>query len=235
MRKGSSVGLFDLFKKEKPEKEDSTIVEEDLELYSGMRVEVTEATGRLLFVAKLMGVHGYTAELHQYSEAEISPETETLSVRIRGYSDREKKAVYLEGNITPRPNHIWNVENLTVARVGNDRAFFRLDTNIDAAITTFSGLGAGERPCKLLNISVGGAGIGSDQQYHQGDKFMLKVKLLEDRAPSIMYCQVLRVIERDGGKYEYGCKFLELTEADQEKIIQNIFAVQRMKRGGSVK
>lgn len=228
------MGLFNRFKKEKAEKEtggERNIDEAELEVYSGMRVEVTDQAGRLLFVAKLMGIHGYTAELHQYSEAELPPETETLSVRIRGYSDREKKAVYLEGIITPRPNHVWQVENLTVARVGNDRAFFRLDTSIDAAVTTFGGLGAGEKPCKLLNISVGGAGIGSDQRYHQGDKFMLKVKLLEDRAPSIMYCQVLRVIERDGGKYEYGCKFLELTEADQEKIIQNIFTVQRMKRG----
>ena len=48
------------------------------------------------------------------------------------------------------------MEELTVVRVGNDRAFFRLETNLEATTTTFSGLGKGERPCKLLNISVGG-------------------------------------------------------------------------------
>ena len=56
---------------------------------------------------------------------------------------------------------------------------------------------------------------------------------MEDRDPSIMYCEVLRVIERGEGKFEYGCKFLELTEADQEKITQNIFAAQRKKRSPS--
>ena len=91
---------------------------------------------------------------------------------------------------------------------------------------------AGERPCKLLNISVGGAGIGSEYQYQMGDKFLLKVKLLEDRPVSAMYCQVLRVIEKENAPFEYGCQFLELTEEDQEKITQNIFAAQRKKRGG---
>ena len=59
-----------------------------MEIYSGMRVEVTAFDGRMLFVAKLMGPHGNQAELHQYSEAAISQE-EPLPVRIRGYSGKK--------------------------------------------------------------------------------------------------------------------------------------------------
>ena len=117
-----------------------------------------------------------------------------------------------------------------MVRVGNDRAFFRLETNLEATATTFSGLGMGENPCKLLNISVGGASISSEHRYHEGDKFLLKVRLLEDRPESAMFAQVVRVIEKDGGRFEYGCRFIELTEPDQERITQNIFAVQRQKR-----
>lgn len=73
----------------------------------------------------------------------------------------------------------------------------------------------GERPCTLLNISVGGACVSSEYEYHEGEKFLLKVKLIEDRPESAMFCQVLRVIEKDRQKYEYGCQFLELTEEDQ--------------------
>ena len=130
------------------------------------------------------------------------------------------------------PKHIWLVSHLYVARVGNDRAFFRLDTNLDANITKFSGRNAGEYPCKLLNISVGGARITSEQQYWEGDKLLLTVKLLEDRDPSIMYCQVLRVIEKEEGPGESGCQFLEMNEADQDKITENIFAAQRKSRSG---
>ena len=206
--------------------------EDELEIYSGMRVEVTAFDGRMLFVAKLMGLHGNQAELHQYSEAAISRE-EPFPVRIRGYSDRDRKAVYMEGVIAPLPQNKWSVTELNVCRIGNDRAFFRLDTNLDATATMFSGLAMGEKPCKLLNISIGGACIGSEIRYHEGDKFLLKVRLLEDRPESAMFSQVMRVIEKDGAGFEYGCRFLELTDADQEQITQNIFAAQRQKRGRS--
>ncbi|MEY8233839.1 PilZ domain-containing protein [Oscillospiraceae bacterium 50-16] len=198
-----------------------------------MRVEVTTAAGQILFVAKLMGLHGDKAELHQYSEAAIVKDVETIHARIRGYSDYERKAVYMEGIITPGPKHIWQVEELTIVRVGNDRAFFRLTTNLDATATMFSGLAMGEKPCKLLNISVGGASVSSEYRYHKGDKFLLKVRLLEDRPESVMFSQIVRVVEKDEGKFEYGCRFLELTEVDQEQITRNIFAAQRQKRGRS--
>lgn len=226
------MNLLKLFGKraEEPVKEEEP--EEELDVYSGMRVEVTDADGRMLFVAKLLGLRGSQAELHQYSESDLPQEEEPLPVKIRGYSDRKRKAVYMEGAITPMPQHKWSVTELRVCKVENDRAFFRLETNLDATATMFSGLAMGEKPCKLLNISVGGARIGIDSQLHAGDKFLLKVKLLEDRDTSVMYCEVLRAIEGKDGTYEYGSRFLELTEADQDKISQNIFAAQLKERNG---
>ena len=50
---------------------------------------------------------------------------------------------------------------------------------------------------------------------------------------SAIFSQVMRITEKGDGKFEYGCQFLELTEDDQEKITQNIFAVQRQKRARS--
>ena len=237
------MALFDKFKKKAPPPppppkpaQDS----EDVSAYSHMRVEVTTKDGQMLFVAKLMYPQRHTAELHQYSEAENSllencSEAEALPVHIRGYHDRLRKAVYMEGFITPQPKHIWLVSHLYVARVGNDRAFFRLDTDLPASVSKFSGRNAGDFPCRLRNISVGGARFSSQQQYWEGDKLLLTVKLLEDRDPSIMYCQVLRVLEseEEGAPFEYGCQFLELNEADQDKITENIFAAQRKSRKGS--
>lgn len=227
------MGFLDFFKKTEKEKPAAAkpAPAEDMEAYSGMRVEVTTFDGRLLFVAKLQRLRGSTAELHQYSEADVPPDAEPMRVRIRGYHDHERKAVYMEGTISRGAMHIWQVEELVVARIGNDRAFFRLSTNLEATATTFGGFGAGEKPCRLLNISVGGACIGSEYPYREGDRFLLKVKLLEDRDISAMFCEVLRIIDKGNSVYEYGCRFLELNENDQEKITQNIFAVQRKQRG----
>lgn len=242
------MGLLDFFRsrtdKEPPREAKPAPDPMDLAAYSHMRVEVTTMDGRLLFVAKLMYPRGSTAELHQYSEAEIEtpeltansedPENpEPMRVHIRGYHDRTRKAVYMEGSIVPDSKHIWKVTGLSVARLGNDRAFFRLDMNVDATATIFSGSRAGERPCKLVNISVGGACIASDYPYQEDDRFLLTVRLLEDRDTSVMLCQVLRIIDRGEGRREFGCRFLELTEADQEKITQNIFTAQRKQRTAS--
>ncbi|MCI8285904.1 MAG: PilZ domain-containing protein [Firmicutes bacterium] len=230
----SLLKLFSKRGKERPPQESKDVNDaEELDIYSGMRVEVTTDAGQMLFVAKLLGLHGKKAELHQYSESESVKDVETIHARIRGYSDYERKAVYMEGMITPGSRHIWQVEELTVIRIGNDRAFFRLETNLDATATMFSGLAMGEKPCKLLNISVGGACVSSGYRYHEEDKFLLKVRLLEDRPESVMFTQVIRVVEKDEGSFEYGCRFLELTEADQDQITQNIFAAQCKKRGRS--
>ena len=231
------MGILDLFRSRREGAPPPPAVQPQLSTdpadYAHMRVEVTAFDGQLLFVAKLMYPRGTTAELHQYFDSALPEDTEPVRVRIRGYHDHTKKAVYMEGVITPMPKHIWKVEELVVNRVGNDRAFFRLDTDLDAHITKFSGRNAGEAPCRLLNISVGGARISAEQQYWEGDKLLLTVKLLEDRDPSIMYCKVLRVIEKEGGPYEYGCQFLELNEADQDKITENIFTAQRKSRSVS--
>ena len=180
------MGLFDKLKKKAPEPPPPppkpADTSEDVSVYSHMRVEVTTKDGQMLFVAKLMYPQQHTAELHQYSEAEIPllenhSEAEAIPVHIRGYHDRLRKAVYMEGFITPQPKHVWLVSHLYVVKLGNDRAFFRLDTDLEASATTF-GVGGGVLPCRLLNISVGGARIFSAHRYYEGDKFLLNVQLL---------------------------------------------------------
>ena len=227
--------LFNLFgkKTDTPPEAGEKSNGNELAIYSGMRVEVTDLDGRMLFVAKLMNLYGNQAELHQYSETSLSQSEEPFPVQIRGYSDRDRKAVYMEGLIAPLPQSKWSVAELKVSRIKNDRAFFRLITNLDATATMFSGLAIGEKPCRLLNISIGGACIGSNVQYYEGDKFLLKVRLLADRPESAMFTQIMRVIEKSDTEFEYGCRFLELTEADQDQIAQKIFAAQRQKRGHS--
>lgn len=225
--------LFDSFKK-KTGKDGSgnhkkTGDIKELELYSGMKVAVEDPEGKLLFIAKLQEPQRNTAKLYQYSEADALRETEAesfqevyhMQVNLRGYNDCERKAVFMEGKITPKEKHIWQVENLLVTRVENERSFPRFTTDIDAVIISDSEEEE-INTCKLLNISIGGASIGSEQRYYKGDKFLLKVKLSENEQPFIVYCEVLRVMEKEVSKFEYGCRFVELTEASREQISQNI-------------
>lgn len=231
------MGLFGLFGKKNKKNQvpehispDENLNTEDLTEYSGMRVEISTFEEQILFIAKLMNVHGNTAELYQYSETTFPEDPQNaVQLRIRGYDDKNARAVYLEGTALPTPEHIWKVENLTLIRLGNDRAFFRVATNIDAAITSVGKTAAGEEPCRLLNISVGGACILSNARYHKGERLLLNVKLFEERDASLLFCKVLRVTEKDYLGFEYGCRFLEMNETEQNKITQIIFDLQHKK------
>lgn len=231
------MGLFGLFgkkdkkkKKEESRHPDEHLDRDNLEEYSGMRVEVSTFEGKVIFIAKLMNIQDSTAELYQYSETTFSEDPqESIPVRIRGYDDKNETAVYLEGNARQMPEHIWKVSDLALIRLGNDRAFFRVNTNIDAVVTSASRTSAGESPCRLLNISVGGACILSNTRYHKGERLLMNVKLFEERNASLLFCKVLRVTEKDYLGYEYGCRFLEMNETEQNKITQIIFDLQHKK------
>lgn len=226
------MGLFGIFgKKGKAEIAGEMEEEqEDIEVYSGIRVEVMISDDQLLFVAKLVEAKGDTALLQQYSETEASLGNDPLHVRIRGYSAHNRKAVYMEGVITPETKRVWKVDDLVITKVENDRAFFRLNVNVDAAITRLDELDAEEKMCKVLNISIGGVYISSEDEYAEGCKFLLRVKLLEDSPESELRCEVLRIIEKEETGHEYGCRFLEITEEDQQKITKNMFTIQSKRR-----
>ena len=45
---------------------------------------------------------------------------------------------------------------------------------------------------------------------------------MEKSPAAVLYCEVLRVTERNENWFEYGCRFLELTESEQKEITQEI-------------
>lgn len=224
--------LFNLFgKKAGPEAgpQEPPVQADRLAPYTGMRVEVSTLDGRFLFIAALDLLRDNRAELRLYSQSPVTPE-KPFQANIRGYSDEERKAVYLKGVIMPVSERVWRAEEVTLEQIKNDRAFFRLSVDMEATLTSFGTFSGGEKPCRLLNISVGGAGVLSKEEYQEGDKLLLKVRLLEDAPESLLYCQVLRITKKDDAQFEYGCRFLGLSEGDQEKISQQIFTAQRQKR-----
>lgn len=221
------MGLFGLFGRNRGGDEDEEL---DLEQYRGMRVEVASMQGHLLFIARLVAIEDDTAQLHQYSEASISlPMGAPLEVRLRGYSDTDSAAVYLAGEITLCAPKTWRVEDLHLVETTNDRAFFRMETNLNARVSPMDRPGTEDR-CKLTDISVGGARILSDQTYVPGSRLRLQVRLLPDQDISVITCQVLRVIPKDLDQFEYGCRFLGMSEAEEDHITRIIFDMQRKKR-----
>lgn len=228
------MGLFGWFGKSPKQKEaeesERRARAEDLEIYSGMRVEVTTEDGRMFLTARLVGLRGDRAQLQPETQGNLLTETEkAVPVTLRGYSSKENKAVVMQADIRLGANNVWQAEHITLVKAGNDRTFFRMDTNVEALVIPEYGE---EETCKLINISVGGACIGSRVRRNVGDKYLMRVKLLPEAEQSELRCQILRIIERRHDYFEYGCKFLNLREADENHILQIIFDMQRKKRMG---
>lgn len=227
------MGLFGLFGKkhgkDAPTEEEGPFLED----YAGMEAAVTDLEGDLLFTAKLLGVEGSSGRLHQISQTvtAIRETEELLPVQLRGYSGRKSKAAYLSGAIRPSgENRIWTVENLALMKLENDRSFFRMGVEMDAAVTPVERPGASEEPCRLVDLSVGGVRLASRYPHQAGERLLLSLDLGQGKAPSTMLCQVLRVIGQEGD-YEYGCRFIDLDEAEQDRITQLLFALQRKQSG----
>ncbi len=221
------MGIFGFFEK-KTEARRKGAEEEgsELDAYAGIRVEVTTTDGYMLFAARISEVEGSSVKLCQLSGTDPGGESGPIRVRIRGYSSSDKTAVCMEGLIMPVSEDEWKAEDIVVTRTGNDRAYFRLDIDLDAVVAT-SGGGVGERNCKLRNISLGGACIISDYKVEKDEMILLKVRLAGDAPESSIFCRALRVTEKGEDGYEYGCQFLGLNEEDQKRITQMILETQR--------
>ena len=85
------MGLMDLFKKpskqQRLEEEQERAKTEDLDLYPGMRVEVTTDDGRLFLAAELMELRGNMAKLKPFIDGSLlSRSDQAIPVTIRGKS-----------------------------------------------------------------------------------------------------------------------------------------------------
>lgn len=85
--------------------------------------------------------------------------------------------------------------------------------------------------CRLLNISTGGACIISVYSYDLGDTLKLRVKLIEKGGHTSSYpCQVVRVVLRPDGQYEYGLLFAQLKQEKMADLLRDIKTIQEEAR-----
>lgn len=80
------------------------------------------------------------------------------------------------------------------------------------------------RLCQLLNISVGGACVVSEQPYVSGQSLRIRIGPAEDSAA--YPCQIVRVTPRRGGFFEYGLWFVHLDRELRRNLTRDIQAIQ---------
>lgn len=225
------MGLMDLFRKsdkqKKLEQEQERAKNEDLDLYPGMRVEVSTDDGRLFLAAELLEVRGDRAKLKPYIDGSLLTRSDqAIPVTIRGKSSKDNSAVVVEATMRSGPNNICYAEHLELVKRVDHRASFRIEVDLEAEVTPVDQPLAQKEPGRVLNISTGGAKVSLSTRRNVGDKFLMWVSLPPNTTLSGLVCQVVRVVEHQHDHFEYGCRFLGMGPEDENLVLSSIFEAQ---------
>lgn len=199
------------------------------ELSSGLRVEVLTMSNHLLFVGRLKVLEVGVLEVRRDTGDPLPQALYNSEVKLRGYQ-KNAQPFCLKGTVGKSSRDFWQVEHLEVIQSRENRSFFRQDTDLDGRMWPgghHRGPGDEMSACRVLDVSAGGARILSRDVYTVGDCFRLEVELLPDERPFSMVCRVLRATPKNNLKYEYGCQFEGLSEAEQQRLLRAVFTIQR--------
>lgn len=168
------------------------------------------------------------------AEEEAAKETieqKNVHTEVSESGHKGLSAASVKGEIASEHDFFWRREELKLVRVKNDRAFFRLETNLKALVIPMERFGAGEIQARVLNISAGGMGIWTEFQCCKGDKILLKVKLVPGEEEWKLFCEVVRIEEKGVAGFVYGCRWIELGEEEQGKLMESIAKLEEYMKG----
>ena len=225
------MGLFDRLsgggKNKKKEKGGS---DESLLDYSGMRVEVLDAEGQMLFTARLSVSEGGLVQLYQQSDGPAGEGLEPFPVQLRGYHTTQNKAVHMTGTAFWVSDGLWRVDQFRVTGKDNDRAYYRQGIDTGGELVRLGSLGSEPAAsCEVVNISVGGVCVRTDREFAAGDRVLLRSRLLPNQNLAPLICEVKRISEKRKGQFEYGCQFVDLNPAQEDQIAKAILELQRQR------
>lgn len=84
-----------------------------------------------------------------------------------------------------------------------------------------------EAPCTILNVSATGIALQSPGLFQIGDILELTRQRFRVRGPEhTVKCRVVRMRGLTEGGYFYGCQFVELTQEEENRLYQDMFALQ---------
>ena len=84
-----------------------------------------------------------------------------------------------------------------------------------------------EVPCTILNVSATGIALQSPGLFQIGDILELTRQQFRVRGPEhTVKCKAVRMRGLAEGGYFYGCQFVELTQEEEDRLYQDMFALQ---------
>ena len=193
------------------------------------KFEVLSSTGSLLFTAVLEDMEDDYIELAHSNGGDVPSVIYNTPVKLWGHLPGGVQKVTLSGIVVGNSATHWRVGDLAEFVFVDGRKAYRQSVMVPANVTPMRGYSFAGQPGTILNISEGGMLLNSKQEFDVGDNlFVSGVQLLPGSPPYSFMCRVLRVQEnKEAGSYSYGCMFEAVSGQEQERLIHEIFILQR--------
>lgn len=202
------------------------------ELFTGMKAEVLTPANVLIFVGKLRLMSGGdVVEVRGKAGGVIPRGLYNQPIKLRCYQ-KDGGVLTLNGFVAQNSFDFWRIERINYPHNTENRNYFRQNAGTEGYILSSTASAGRKIPCKVLDISGGGARVLTERLFTKGDVFQLEAAFLPGEEPHCINCKIMRITVRSvtgspSKKYEYGCQFEDLSDRDQERLLQSIFTLQR--------
>lgn len=201
----------------------------------GMLLEVLNESNEVLFRARVEEFDGDSMRITNDLGGEMPPVLYNTEYKLRGHLPGNQTAVY-HGTVCGSTAYMWKLDQITNWHTWERREFFRQNISVEALVQRVRSvhdkkddtpLRGPTVKCKLLDVSGGGVLMGCDEKYERGDELRVgHAEIMPDSEPFSFHCIVRRAQE---ARYTnlYGCQFLDMNPAEQDRLIRAIFLLQR--------
>lgn len=187
---------------------------------------------RVLFIGKVIEADesAKTIKLVNYRGGDV-PWTSIVSgtcirvlVRREPYSG---KILLMSGEITLSVNEFLKMHVDLVIEKDEKRNCFRQNVLQESVFISPDNLQK-EIPCTIMDISLTGIRLSCEEEFSKGDQIIIPRLKLKNGGKYTHYlqCRILRCSRQGENIRFYGCKFLGLSDRDEEKLLRDIFALQ---------
>ena len=210
------------------------------ELKVGMRLEMLSENQTPLFKGVISKKDDECIWVSHAEGSEVPPVVYNSRVRLKGYK-KDDNILMLCGTVFGSTPLFWKIGQISEFSIFNKRENYRHPVSI---VTTACRLPhkPGEEPeektgeecadvgteqCAVVNISSGGVLFCCDHRFPVNATVQLgEIRFYPDHPPFVLRCKVLRTSEQDG-RHFHGCRFIDLSAKEQERMVREIFLMQR--------
>ena len=154
-----------------------------------------------------------------------APEGSTVKLFIR-LTQNKGELILIEGKVVKSMSLFLMIQAVQAVIKEEARDNYRQNIMRPAALSKVNEE-LREVPCTILNVSATGIALQSPGLFQIGDILELTRQRFRVRGPEhTVKCKVVRMRGLTEGGYFYGCQFVELTQEEENRLYQDMFALQ---------